>query len=177
MDFLTSVLFPVIVLLAIMFYRIYKMKPQMTNSDLVSLYVVEAGPTKRFFRQRQDFTTPIEVDCGGVVMNDKLRYFVVKNNCMRLKGIKDGDIIGVKMFDHNFSMPDDYKGKISLIYLHDKNFRGYKIRELGDYKSDINSYETYHYKGGKLNKSSRPHSTEAIKGLIVEVHHKDYLYN
>ena len=93
MDFLTSVLFPVIVLLVIMFYRIYKMKPQMTNSDLVSLNVVEAGPTKRFFRQRQDFMTPIEVDCRGVVMNDKLRYFVVKNNCMRLKGIKDGDII------------------------------------------------------------------------------------
>ena len=86
---------------------------------------------------------------------------------MQIKGISDGDIVGVRMFNEGYNMPTSFKkGRMLLIFLDDEHFKGYKIREQGEITNDRTGYNTYHYKGGVKNKSSKPHSIDSIKGIV-----------
>lgn len=110
----------------------------------------------------------------GIIMDKKLQYFVVKNKCMKPKGISNGDIIGIRMFDDNFRLDALEEGKILLIYLDNENFKGFKIREKGTQAMFGTAYDTYYYKRGKKRKSSKPHAIETIKGVVTEVYCKEY---
>ena len=79
------------------------------------------------------------------------------------------DIIGVRMFDKNFTVENVEDGKILLIYLNEKKI--YKIRIKGE-PAEGNAYNTYYYRSNEKTKSSRPHGIDSIKGVIVEVNHR-----
>lgn len=158
-------------------YIIYQYHKKRTYAGNVKrLPQVEAGPTKQFCNRKIDLTSLVSVDMKNISMDPNLRYFVVKNQCMQMKGISDGDIIGVRMLnDENKISALRKKGLMLLIYLDDKNFKGYKIREQGEITNNRMAYNTYHYKGGIQHKSSKPHSIESIKGIVVEIHQKQYM--
>lgn len=83
----------------------------------------------------------------------------------------DGDIVGVKMFDEKDKDSLLCKpGDMLLIFIDDEHFRGYKIRELGYATESNTEYYTYHYKNGIKTHSSRPHSIDSIKGVVMEIH-------
>lgn len=151
-------------------------KPQGTKT--IQMNQVEAGPTTNIlniFRRKTDLTKTVEINIEGIRMDKKLRYFVVKNKCMKPKGISDGDIIGVRMFDGNFKPEELKEGEILLIYLDNEHFKGYKIREKGALTMSGTAYDTYYYKRGKKRKSSKPHAIETIKGVVTEIYCKEYL--
>lgn len=155
----------------------YKYKKKKRKKErIMQLPQVEAGPTKHFCKKRIDLTPLVDVDMENISMDPALSYFVVKNQCMQIKGISDGDIIGVRMLTdrEKQSVLHRKKQQILLIHLDDRKFRGYKIREQGEITSDGMAYDTYHYKGGRQRQSSAPHSMESIKGVVMEVHQKQY---
>lgn len=171
MDSMILILVATIIFLPYMIYQYRRKKVSGTNVKY--LHQVEAGPTKNLFVKRIDLTSPVAVDMGGITLNPETEYFVVKNQCMKLKGISDGDIVGVRMFKDGFVMPENPKKKLMLlIYLDDKYFKGYKIREQGEITDDGKAYNTYHYKGGVQNMSSKPHNIETIKGIVTEVYQR-----
>lgn len=132
----------------------------------VMLYPVEAGPLTE---AHPDLNRPMPVCVGNLKMNRALHYFVVKNDCMIPKEIRPDDIIGVRMFDENFTVENVEEGKILLIYLPEKEI--YKMRIKGEPAED-NAYNTYYYRNNEKTKSSRPHGADSIKGVVVEVNHR-----
>lgn len=146
------------------------------SDNRVQLYRVEAGPTRHLFNFRKNLMSKVEVDLGNISINPELQYFVVTNQCMQVKGISEGDIIGVRMFKEGYCLPSpSEKGRILLIFLDDDHFKGYKIREQGEMTSDGKAYNTFHYKGGTQNMSSKPHSISSIKGFVEEVYQREYV--
>ena len=141
---------------------------------IMQLYQVEAGPTKKYLKQKINLMSMVDVDMKDIVIDSTLQYFIVKNQCMKIKGISDGDIIGVRMFENGDNIPKTTKkGQMLLIYIDDEHFKGYKIREQGDITDDGTSYNTYHYKGGIQNQSSKPHAITSIKGIVEEVYQRN----
>lgn len=165
-------------------YMIYqyrnKRKQRKCAGAIRQLYQVEAGPTKHLmgnlFKKKIDLMSMLNVNMEDISTNPELEYFIVKNQCMQIKGISEGDIVGVRMFDEKYNVHTSFKkGQILLIFLNDEHFKGYKIREQGDITDNGTGYYTYHYKGGVQNKSSKPHSIDSIKGVVVEVHQRRYI--
>lgn len=160
------------IFLPYMLYQ-YRKKNKHTG-NIMQLHQVEAGPTKQYFKQKIDLMPMVDVDMEGITIDPKLQYFVVVNQCMRVKGISGGDVVGVRMFENGYEISKKSKpGQILLIYLDDEHFKGFKIREQGEITDDGTSYNTYHYKGGVQNKSSKPHSITSIKGIVEEVHQRN----
>lgn len=158
-------------------YMLYQYrKKDKHRGNIIQLHQVEAGPTRQYFKRKIDLMSMVDVDVEGITLDSKLQYFVVVNQCMKIKGISDGDVIGVRMFENESEIPIANKpGQILLIYLDDEHFKGFKIREQGEMTDDGKSYHTYHYKGGIRNKSSKPHSITSIKGIVEEVYQHRYL--
>ena len=69
----------------------------------VELMPVEAGPTAN---AKEDFSIPVPVHVGTMPMNPALTYYVVKNDCMTPLHINHGDVVGVQLFDDNFTVND-----------------------------------------------------------------------
>ena len=154
---------------------IHKRKNKSTGKT-VKLHEVEAGPIRNLFKQQVDLLPMVDVNIEDITMDPNLQYFIVKNQCMQEKGISDGDIIGVRMFeDENSVLSLSKKDNILLIYINDGHFKGYKIREQGDMTNDGLAFNTYHYKGGIKRASSRPHAIESIKGVVAEVYQRQYV--
>ena len=154
---------------------IHKRKNKHTGK-IAKLHQVEAGPIRNLFKQQVDLLPMVDVNIEDITMDPNLQYFIVKNQCMQEKGISDGDIIGVRMFEDEKSVLSlSKKDNILLIYINDERFRGYKIREQGDMTSDGLAFNTYHYKGGTKSLSSRPHAIESIKGVVTEVYQRQYV--
>lgn len=135
------------------------------------MYPVEAGGTKGM--ATTDFNKKVEVNEPGMasLMNKELTYFVVQNQCMTPKHIYHNDIIGVKMFNKTFTVEQVKKGDVLLIWLDDRNFKGYKIRIKGDYDG-AGAYETFYYEGEQIKKSHQNHRISTIKGVVEEVIHR-----
>lgn len=138
MDSLILIVVSTLIFMPYMIYQ-YCHKGNRENNNYVQLHQAEAGTTKSIFKRKNDLMQLKYVNVEGINMDKNLTYFIVKNQCMKLKGIADGDIIGVKMFDGNFSLSST-KGEILLIYLDDEYFKGFKIREQGDLTLDGMAY-------------------------------------
>lgn len=154
---------------------IHKRKNKHTGKT-AKLHQVEAGPIRNLFKQQVDLLPMVDVNVEDITMDPNLQYFIVKNQCMQEKGISDGDIIGVRMFEDEKSVLNlSKKDNILLIYINDERFKGYKIREQGEMTIDGLAFYTYHYKGGVKSLSSRPHAIESIKGVVTEVYQRHYV--
>ena len=123
----------------------------------MELMPVEAGPTAD---ADEDFNTPVPV---------RVQYFVVRNDCMKPLHISSGDIIGVQLFDGDFTIADVKQGDILLIHLDDNRFRGHKIR-VADYVQG-DSFHTYYFVGRQPQDSSEPHAFSTIRGVVREINH------
>ena len=135
----------------------------------IEMLPAEAGPTKG---AEGDFMTPEQVSIGTIDMNPKLKYFLVRNKCMKKRGIYPGDIIGVKMFDKDYTLSDTDENSVLLIYLEDKNFHGHKIRVRGKVTESGDAYATYYYtEDGNPSFSHKPHAFRNILGEVIEVNH------
>ena len=132
----------------------------------MELMPVEAGPTAD---ADEDFNTPVPVRVGDMQMDASLQYFVVRNDCMKPLHISSGDIIGVQLFDSDFTITDVKQGDILLIHLDDNRFRGHKIR-VADYVQG-DSFHTYYFVGRKPQDSSEPHAFSTIRGVVREINH------
>lgn len=132
----------------------------------VELLPVEAGPTAD---AEEDFETPVPVRVGTMPMDTSLQYFVVRNECMTPLHINSGDIIGVQLFDDEFTLSDVKQGDILLIYLNDKGFHGHKIRVM-DYPEG-KFFQTYYFVGKRPQQSSSPHAFSSIRGVVREINH------
>ena len=132
----------------------------------MELMPVEAGPTAD---TDEDFTTPVPVRVGDMQMDASLQYFVVRNDCMKPLHISSGDIIGVQLFDSDFTITDVKQGDILLIHLDDNRFRGHKIRVMDYVQGD--SFHTYYFVGRKPQDSSEPHAFSTIRGVVREINH------
>ena len=135
----------------------------------MELMPVEAGPTAD---ADEDFNTPVPVRVGDMQMDASLQYFVVRNDCMKPLHISSGDIIGVQLFDSDFTIADVKQGDILLIHLDDNRFRGHKIR-VADYVQG-DSFHTYYFVGRKPQDSSEPHAFSTIRGVVREINHPYY---
>lgn len=132
---------------------------------------VEAGPiaeTKATgFRQVKDNfqSTYRSTDKNG--RSAIYRKFIVKGTCMENKGIKEGSLIDVRLFDkeEKKNLAEKLaKEDIVLIYLNDKDFKGYKIRIVKELEDKFAL--TYYYNGQNPKDSSRPHFYSAILGKV-----------
>lgn len=132
----------------------------------VELMPVEAGPTAD---ASEDFTTPVTVRVGMMPMDSSLQYFIVRNECMNPLHIGSGDIIGVQLFDEDFTLDDIKQGDVLLIQLDDQKFHGHKIRVM-DYKEG-NAFHTYYFVGKRPQESSAPHAFNTIRGVVREINH------
>lgn len=132
----------------------------------MELMPVEAGPTAD---ADEDFNTPVPVRVGDMQMDASLQYFVVRNDCMKPLHISSGDIIGVQLFDGDFTITDVKQGDILLIHLDDNRFRGHKIRVMDYVQGD--SFHTYYFVGRKPQDSSEPHAFSTIRGVVREINH------
>lgn len=132
---------------------------------------VEAGPTMGLTStgsQRVHGNVPssyrkIESD-GSVSIH---RNFVVKGKCMEPRGIKEGDVVDIMVFDKSKRAELGKlleKDQIVLIYLNDRRFRGYKLRIVNDVRD--NDALTYYYKDGEIQDSSCPHAFKDIIGIL-----------
>ena len=176
MNSIILILVATCIFLPFVIYKSRKKNRIKEHKNTIKLPQVEAGPTGKFFKHSVDLTSLVEVDIENIVIDPSLKYFVVKNQCMQIKGISDGDIVGVNMIEDKESLLSSIKqGSMLLISLNDGNFKGYKLREVGELTDDKTAFNTYHYKGGVQHKSSKPHSIDSIKGIVVEVHQREYL--
>ena len=177
MDTIILIIIATCVFMPYMIYQHYRRKKkQKTSGKTMKLHQVEAGPTRYLFRRKVDLTPLVDVDMENIKVNPNLQYFVVKNQCMRIKGIASGDIVGVRMFDSLDDMSvKTAPSSILLIYLDDKRFKGFKIREQGELTDDGTAYNTYHYKGGIRHKSTKPHPISSIKGVVEEVYQRNFV--
>lgn len=132
----------------------------------MELMPVEAGPTAD---ADEDFTTPVPIRVGDMQMDASLQYFVVRNDCMKPLHISSGDIIGVQLFDSDFTITDVKQGDILLIHLDDNRFRGHKIRVMDYVQGD--SFHTYYFVGRKPQDSSEPHAFSTVRGVVREINH------
>lgn len=132
----------------------------------VELIPVEAGPTAD---ADEDFTTPVPVCVGTMPMDSSLQYFVVRNECMNPLHISSGDIIGVQLFDEDFTLADIKQGDVLLIHLDDAKFHGHKIRVM-DY-AEGDAFHTYYFVGKQPQESSEPHAFSSIRGVVREINH------
>lgn len=132
----------------------------------VFLFPVEAGPVDGVER---DFTKPLTVVVGDMQMDPSLEYYVVQNDCMKPRHIYGDDIIGVQLFDDQFTIKDIKKDDILLIYIDDEDFHGHKIRAVKDIAEGV--FMTYYYKGEDKHDSKKPHSFDSVKGIVRETHH------
>lgn len=133
---------------------------------MMELMPVEAGPTAD---ADEDFTTPVSVRVGDMQMDASLQYFVVRNECMKPLHISSGDIIGVQLFDNDFTIADVKQGDILLIHLDDNRFRGHKIRVMDYIQGD--SFHTYYFVGRQPQDSSEPHAFSTVRGVVREINH------
>ena len=136
------------------------------RNKTVMLLPVEAGPTKG---ADEDFTTPVKIRVGDMQMVPEYKYFVVRNECMTPRHICSGDVVGVQLFDDNFTVADVHEGDILLIHLDDERFRGHKIRVMRETEGD--AFRTYYYNGNWQQDSSKPHGFESICGVVREINH------
>ena len=132
----------------------------------VELMPVEAGPTAD---AKEDFMMPVSVRVGTMPMNPAFEYFVVRNDCMTPLHINHSDIVGVQLFDDNFTVNDVKQGDVLLIYLDDENFHGHKIRVM-DY-AEGKAFHTYYFLGQHKEDSSKPHAFSTIRGVVREINH------
>lgn len=137
------------------------------KSKKVKILPVEAGPIAD--AKDEDFVTPVAVRVGDLQMDPSLEYFVVRNECMKPMNINSGDIIGVQMFDENFTLDKVTKGDILLIQLDDENFRGHKIRVMDHPENE--AFHTYYFLEENRKDSSYPHSFRSIRGVVKEINH------
>lgn len=136
----------------------------------VDLLPVEAGPTAD---ADEDFTIPVPVRVGEMKMDKSLQYFVVRNDCMKPLHISSNDVIGVQLFDDNFTIADLKQGDILLIFLNDNRFHGHKIRVMDHVDGD--AFHTYYFVGKQPHNSSEPHAFSAIRGIVKEINHPNPL--
>lgn len=134
--------------------------------ETMYLMPVEAGPTAD---ASEDFATPVRVGVGEMSINESLQYFIVRNDCMKPLHICSGDIVGVQLFNENFTIDDVKQGDILLIYIDDARFHGHKIRVM-DYADD-EAFHTYYFVGKKPHNSSEPHAFHTIRGIVREINH------
>ena len=130
------------------------------------LFPVEAGPVDGADR---DFTKSVIVNVNDLQMKKSLKYFVVRNDCMIPRHIYSGDVIGVQMFDNQFTIKDVKKDDILLIYLNDEDFKGRKIRVMKEIEG--NAFHTYYFRDGKPKDSKKLHAFDTILGVVRETNH------
>lgn len=97
----------------------------------------------------------------------RYRRFIVKGTCMVPLRINENDIIDVKLFNESYGVDKIKKDSVVLIFLNDKEFRGYKIRAV-DYIDDSYAYTYYFDSDQNRVNSSKPHSLKAIKGVVQQ---------
>lgn len=156
----------IIILVAILIFGGRMLYLYLKRSRVVELMPVEAGPTAN---AKEDFTQPVPVQVGDLDMDSELQYFIVRNECMKPLNINPNDIVGVQMFNDDFTIKDIENGDILLIYLSDDKFQGYKIRVLDHSYGDL--CYTYYFNGNNKQNSSKPHSLDKIKGIVKEINH------
>lgn len=132
-----------------------------------TLPIVEAGPTGVSSTGFKHLSCKINSsftkrDSGKLY---RYRNFIVQGDCMIPRNIKPNDIIKVKMFDNKFTSDNIVSGNIVLIFLNDKKFRGYKVREI-EKVHDKKAITFYYNKKGDKIQSSLPYSLENIKGIV-----------
>ena len=154
-------------LLATLIFGGYMLYLYIARSKKVAILPVEAGPIAD--ARSEDFTSPVTVQIGDMQMDSALTYFLVRNNCMNPRGIYADDIVGVQMFDKNFTIHDVEAGDILLIYLNDEDFHGHKIRVME--RAMDNAFKTYYFVGEQIEDSSKLHAFSSIKGVVRKVYH------
>lgn len=95
------------------------------------------------------------------------RRFIVRGKCMAPKGIKEGGIVDVRIFnrkEHSNLRDNLSEGKVVLIYLNDEKFRGYKLRIIKELRQD--AAITFYYNDGEEKESSSPHLLKDIIGVV-----------
>ena len=155
---LTSILLTILIFGSYMVYAYLRRNKK--------LFLVEAGPVDGADR---DFMKPVSVCVNGLRMNKSLKYFVVRNDCMIPRHIYSNDVIGVQMFDNQFTIKDVKKDDILLIYLNDEEFKGHKIRVMKDVEGE--AFRTYYFKDGKPKDSKKLHAFDTILGVVRETNH------
>ena len=140
----------------------------LANYIYVTLPIVEAGPTfgkthtglKRGYKN-----VPHSFTINKSEGEWHYRQFVVQGNCMVPVGIKEGDIIKVRMFDSIYQRTELKKSDIALIFLNDQGFRGYKIRLIKSINE--NNADTYYFnEEGLETPSSKSHALRSIIGIV-----------
>lgn len=140
------------------------------NLLIHTLPQVEAGPTsdvKSTTIQRIEPNIPPVYTKEEKGVKTLHRHFVVRGTCMEHIKIPNGTIVDVTMFNkHQRNDISKYikEGDIILIFINDKNFRGYKLRIVKQVMDD--SAQTYYYDGDTMHLSSKPHLFKDIVGIV-----------
>ena len=156
--YLTSILLTILIFGSYLVYTFLRRDKKM--------FPVEAGPVDGVER---DFSKPISVCVGDLHMDKSLTYFVVQNDCMIPRHIYPNDVIGVQMFNDQFTVRDVKENDILLIHLEDDDFKGHKIRVMKNIEGE--AFHTYYFKNGYPKDSKKLHAFNTILGVVRETNH------
>jgi len=155
------------------------------SGKLSVLQVAEAGPASYFNKHNRPkikrLTDHDYIRSESELINiNEYKQLAVHGVCMEKRNIRNGDIILTKMFKKN----DDKKYIISqkqtpivVIFLFDKNYKGFKIREFVGFREDGAVDTCYYNLIGERRNSSKPHKLEQIVGIVDYVRHTDTVSN
>ena len=138
------------------------------NYMLYTLPIVEAGPTLNI-RATGFKKIPQRLNSAYIKQKDgnsyKYRRFVIQGGCMIPVGLHPNKIISVKMFGPSFDKSNLKEGDISIIFINDEKFHGYKIRRIESVANEVAN--TYYYDNdGQKKNSSAPHPINSIIGVV-----------
>ena len=149
------------------------------SNTLSVLEVAEAGPVNYFHKANFPRVKPL-TNLDKVYTKSELiniyeyQQFAIHGSCMEERQVYNGDIILSKMFKNSNDKEkkkaiENKERPLLVIYLYDKNYRGFKIREFSRFLED-NGVETFYYNlDGSRRFSSKPHKMEQIVGLVEYV--------
>ena len=156
----------IIVLLTTLVYGVQMYVMFLKKRRIVNILPVEAGSTAN---TNHNFMKKVPIRVENMQMNPSYEYFKVVNDCMKMRKISSGDIIGVQPLNEHYTIKDIKSGDILLIYLDDNRFHGHKIRVMKNVEGD--AFNTYYFKDNVEHKSSEPHAFSTIRGVVKEVYH------
>jgi len=142
-------------------------------SDKLSvLQVAEAGSASYFNKNDRPRVKPLT---NADININEYHQFAVHGSCMQKRHIYNGNIILSKIFkkdDNKEKMITEKQvSQILLIYLYDRNYKGFKIREFEGWTENGDANTFYYNSDGSRRYSSKPHKLEQIVGTVDYVIH------
>jgi len=147
-------------------------------SDKLSfLRIIDAGPVVNHGKSNTNVKIKPLTSQDCIYTKERKRVnlsnfqqFAVVGECMRGRKIEEGNIVLVERFDNKKDKKDLIKPQdILVIYLNDKKYKGYKIREFKGFDEDGTLITFWYEEDNTKHRSSVNHQINQVAGVVKHV--------